>query len=339
MTFSVWGASAARSAAVLMLVSAFIAAVPASAGEIGAIGDVYASDSYAGGLYQYDGATGDFVGQFAGRGTRTFAAHAWGPDGHLYAVTTVNLNRWDVDRFDGNTGEWLGTVVQHLNDGSPSVGKGLAFGPDGDLYVGDWYRQRVSRYEAGTFDLKDTYQGGPGTPLGTPTAMRFAPSGNLLVISGGFNQVVEFDTSDGGIELLGTFATLNASQSQDLTFGPNGNLFVASDGIMEFDGSSGDFLGYFVAPDPTLGFQGLVFDNYGRLLVSTSGSSPHAWTIVMYDGLTGDFLGDFYAPGTGGGGEDGAPGYLSIKPIPEPAAMGLLIVGTLALLRRRASLG
>jgi WD40 repeat protein len=312
---------------------------PAHAGPVGAIGDVYVSDGDVGGIFQYDGATGAPVGLFASRGARTFMANAWGPDGNLYAVTTVSPNRWDVDKFDGATGAWLGTAVQHLNDGTASVGKGIAFGPDGDLYVGDWYDARIDRYEAGSFTLKASYLHVDGDNLGTPNYMTFAPDGRLMVVAGGFNRVLEFDTSGDGLSLLGTFAVIpGAQQPQDLAFGPNGNLFVTggyTGGVTEFDGTTGAFIQDFVPQNGTLGNIGMRFDNHGRLLVATSGNDPHAYGVVAYDALTGDFLGDFIPYGSGG---LSSPIYMSIKPVPEPATFALLLLaGTVLSFRRSRS--
>jgi WD40 repeat protein len=339
---------------VLAIGLALCLAAPASAGPIGATGDVYVSDGYVGGVFQYDGETGAWVpgnysniyatGMFAVKGNRTFGGNTWGSDGNLYAVSNANPNRWDVDMYDGSTGALIQTVVPHLNDGSASVGMGITFGPDGDLYVGDWFRARIDRYQAGTFAPKASYAAVPGDNLGTPTGMTIAPDGNLLVISGGYNKVLQFDTSANGLSLLGTFADLgNSQQPRDLTFGPNGNLFVTGGGtafggggnVMEFDGTTGAYLSDFVPTLNTQSTEGLVFDNYGRLLVSVY-DATNGYRVRMFDATTGDPLGDFYPPGAGGGGWDGSPYYMSIKPVPEPATIGLLLVGGAFLPRRRA---
>lgn len=304
-------------------------------GVKGAIGDLYVSDGDVGGIFQYDGATGAPVGLFASRGARTFMANAWGPDGNLYAVTTANPSRWDVDKFDGTTGAWLGAAVPHLNDGSASVGKGIAFGPDGDLYVGDWYRFRIDRYQAGTFTPKASYTAVADDNLGTPNYMTFAPDGRLMVVSGGYNKVLQFSTSGGGLGLVGTFASIpGAQQPQDLAFGPNGNLFVTggyTGGVTEFDGTTGAFVGNFVPQNGTLGNIGMRFDEHGRLLVATSGNDPHAYGVVAYDAATGGFLSDFVPYGSGG---ISSPIYMTIK-VPGPASLSVLLVGGLSLVRRR----
>lgn len=312
---------------------------PALAGAVGAAGDVYVSDGYAGGLYQYDAATGDLVGLFASRGNRIFAAQAWGPDGNLYAVTTQNFNRWDVDKFDGTTGQWLGSVVSHLNDGSPSAGKGITFTADGDLIVGDWFRGEISRYSAGTFALETTYSATTGDNLGTPSYMAVSPTGSLMVVSSGYNKVLEFNISDGGVDLVGDFATIaGVSQPQDVLFTDHGTMLVSGGytGIIaEFDASSGAFIRNLVS-DATLSPLGMAIDAQGRLLVAVGGGgNANDYGIVMYDVNSGAFLGDFSTYPNGQAGLDGSPIYITLKPIPAPGGLLLVPAAACTMWRRR----
>ena len=324
----------------LVFGSALLVCGLAGADTIGAAGDVYVSSGSASGssqgIFQYDGATGDFVGVFASvPGGGQMGYHSWGPDGNLYAVGLQAAGQWDVFKFDGTTGDLLGTVKsRHVGDFSAP--QGITFGPDGDFYLADWARQRLFRYDGTTFTSKAQYIGGPGTLLGTPHGMVFGPNGGLLVISGGFNRVLEFDTSADGLSLTGTFAgPFAAQQAADLAFGPNGDLFVTggfSGGVMRFDGSDGTFLGDFVPPNDQLLTQGIAFDSYDRVLVSSGDPNSINSRVIAYDAATGAPLGDFFPAGSGG--IDGA-GFFSIKPIPEPATIGLVLVGGMILGRRR----
>lgn len=211
--------------------------------------------------------------------------------------------------------------------------------PDGDLFVGDWFRAQVHRYEAGSFGLLDTYSAVPGDNLGTPNYMNFGPNGNLFVVSGGFNTVLEFDASANGIDLIGDSASFpEAQQPQDVLFTDHGTMLVSggnAGGIAEFDAATGGFIRTLVS-DPTIDPLGMTIDTQGRLLVALGGGGhPNDFGVVMYDVNTGASLGDFYTYPNGGGGADGSAIYLSIKPVPEPATIGLLLVGAVALIRRR----
>lgn len=336
-----WFGAAALAAGVALAVCG-----PAFGGVTGAIGDVYVSDGDQTGIHQYNGLTGAHVpngsqNYFAGRSPRTPYGNAWGPDGNLYAANFGTYGRWSVDKFDGNTGAMLGTVVNYNNTAVTSVAKGLAFGPDGDLYVGDWWRARIDRYQAGTFAPKASYVAVAGENLlGTPNGMTFAPNGNLMVISGGFNKVLSFNTSANGLSLIGTFADLGLSQQpQDLAFGPNGNLFVTGGGqafggggnVMEFNGSTGAYIRDFVPTIPGATVSNLVFDNHGRLLVSVWGGVG-GYRVDAYDAASGNPLGIFIAEGSGG---IGTPYFMSIKPVPAPTTLSVLLVGGLSLVRRR----
>jgi len=301
-------------------------AVPAVAGPIGAAGDIYVigkteiiSGFGSPAVLQYDGETGDLVGPFASFVYSGFMGMAWGPNGNLYITNWVTYGNWMIQEYDGQTGAYIQDVVTH-NTGDQSVAKGITFGPDGDLYRGDWYYGTITRYDGTTFAEKHVT---PLSGIGTPNGMRFAPNGNLLVVSGGFNTVEEYDVRDGIITPIGTFASNPGSiQSQDLTFGPNGNLFVGlggAGGVSEFDGVTGAPLGQFVPMDSELPNNGLAFDNFGRLLVA----DIHPVSRVdAYDAVTGAPMGPFLTDGFGdiGGGILSIPTIISIKPSLPPVS-------------------
>lgn len=296
------------STALAALVSLAVAA-PLSAGPPGAIGDVYISDEA--GILQFDGRTGASVGIFAAaRGMPL--GHAWGPDGNLYVVSMFNLSTWRVFKYDGATGANLGPVLSEADTEGWNVGKAIAFGPDGDLYIGNWAQHRIDRYDGSTFEHKAAYQGPYGGPLGTPNDMKFAPNGNLLVLSGGYNQILAFRTDGGsGLDLIGVFAgPFPAQQPQTFAFGPNRDIFVAATGgggVYRFDGTTGASLGWFLDPIVRPKPSGIVFDNYGRMLVGNYAT----WDVVAYDPESGESLGVFIQAGSGA---LSSPSHMTIRP-------------------------
>ena len=76
-------------------------------------------------------------------------------------------------RYDGRTGAFLGVFVAK-GSGGLNGAYGLAFGPDGNLYVDSFINNQVLRYDGGTGAFLDVFASGNGL-LG-PTYLAFAPA-------------------------------------------------------------------------------------------------------------------------------------------------------------------
>jgi WD40 repeat protein len=290
----------------------------ATAGPTGAEGDIYIIGSWANNGFtapqvaQFDGPTGDFVTRFAFRNAGQFNGMTWGPNGNLYASHQLNVGRWRVAEFDGTTGVFIQNVINIQNAGF-SVAKGLAFGPDGDLFVGDFFRGRVARYDGTTFqEIAAT----PDGSIGTPSGMHITSNGNLMVLSGGNNLIREYSISDGGLIPVGVFNDLpGVIQPQDFTWGPNGNIFVtagSAGGVLEIDSTDGTFIDYFTPQGNSLPTNGLAFDEFGRFLVSIVFPVSQ---INEYDAATGALTGLFIDDT-----DLGIPTLISIKQGDAPSA-------------------
>ncbi len=311
------------------------------AGPLGSAGDLYVAtqEEFIPGfnrfvVMQFDGQTGAPVGTFATTWNRQIMGMAWGPNGNLFISSLTSLaGQWDIREFDGTTGQEIAVRYTHPTPGEFSAGKGLAFGPDGDLFVGDWGKGEVLRLDGTTFQVEASVSG-----IGTPNGMTFAPDGTLMVISGGDRGVYRFDVSGGGLTNVGLLGTYpGSSQPQALDFGPNGNIFMtggSTGGVGELDSLTGAFLGEFVTGDSDNPTNGLIFDDYGRMLVSIVNppSGVGGNRIDAYDALTGAYLGEFVPAGTAG---MMTPTVLTIKPVPEPATIALCLVAAGLVLRRR----
>src|SRR5262249_17329042 len=145
-------------------------------------------------LLRYDGTTGASLGLFAhvpsGDNGETIL---FGPDGNLY----YNLGSTDtVKRLNGTSGADLGAFIPK-NYGIIRGPYGLAFGPDGDFYVGsspcggpDSSLNKVVRYDGATGEMIDTYAAGP--EQNGVFAPVFGPDGNLYVSSMYNNSILRY---------------------------------------------------------------------------------------------------------------------------------------------------
>jgi sugar lactone lactonase YvrE len=120
---------------------------------------------------------GEFVTEFSG-GLLHPLAHLFGPDGDLYVTDEgePGLGDPDIKRYDGTTGAFKGSFVA-TGSGGLSAPLGLAFGPDGNLYVADFGIGAILRYQGPSGSM-------PGAPMpsaGNSGAVFVAPgSGGLL---------------------------------------------------------------------------------------------------------------------------------------------------------------
>jgi WD40 repeat protein len=127
-------------------------------------------------------------------------------------------------------------------------------------------------------------------------------AGQLLVVSGGNNSVLRFDSKTGAyIDTPVTAGSGGLDGPNGIAVGPDGSLYVPganNGGVYRYDGVTGAFLGAFV----TGGSGGLthpsrlVFGPDGNLYVSDYDQD----TVRRYNGQTGAFIDDFVPASAGG---------------------------------------
>jgi DNA-binding beta-propeller fold protein YncE len=233
-------------------------------------------------------------------GVNAIAAEA----GYLYVG---DYSTSSVKRFDATTGAYLDQQALS-GDFGPGNPQGMAIGPDGNLYVADNTNNAVYKLNGNTGALIGQFIPS-GTTLEQPSGLTFGPDGNLYVANygtAGNSFINRYNGTTGA--LIDQFVAPGVGPPNGglfdpagITFGPNGNLFVAdlnNGTIDEFNRTTGAFTAFVVAgspPSPLAGPQSLAFGPDGNLYVTDVTTS----TIHRYDGTTGAYL-DEFVPNSGG---------------------------------------
>jgi hypothetical protein len=223
---------------------------------------------------------------------------AFGPDGNLYVLTKLA----QVVVFDGLSLNNIGPAVNLQFLGFSS---GLTFGPDGNMYVGDIESGFIARY-CGPLN-QNCSLGTPLPALGQPLAsaifvsqfvitngssMAFGPDGNLYATSGSVvlrycgplqncAEGTPLRSASGQAGNVAAFTPGVTEPLMDLTFGPDGDLYVlASEGgifrsVLHFAGPHSALPeGYEISvlvmanPSEPFGGSGMDFGPDGNLYVS-----------------------------------------------------------------------
>ena len=120
--------------------------------------------------------------------------------------------------YNGTTGAFISDFASGNGLNSPD---GLAFGPDGNLYVDDTGGcECIKRYDGTTGAFL-----GNLAPLGdNPLGLTFGPNGELYVTLAHSSEVVIQNPTTGAT--IGSFNAADGAQ-EGLTFGPNGDLYIS----------------------------------------------------------------------------------------------------------------
>ncbi len=201
--------------------------------EFGPDGNIYALSSNA--LNRYDSTTGASMGQFAG-GWGAGAYHMrLGPGADFY-ISVGGL----IKRFRGTDG----VFISNFTNGTPYV-TSFDFGSDGKLYAVGQGNTVLEFNQWGGFVRELDWA---SCPLPKDAGYLTFHSARLYVA--GASRVTEFDVGTG--RCTKEFVTAGSgglSNPRYPRFGPDNNLWLATNGgaIKRYDGTSGAFLGDFVA--------------------------------------------------------------------------------------------
>lgn len=197
-----------------------------------------------------------------------------------------------VSQFNAFTGASEGVLIPP--GGNLTLPNGLAAGPNGMLYVSDFFTSTIQEYSPITGAFIENFVTPGSGGLVVPQELTFGPDGNLYVANNAGN-VLEYNGQTGAF--LRVFAS-GIGLPADLTFGPNGNLFVsdAYSGIEEFDGTTGSFITNFVQPGILSGAFGITFGPNSNLYAVSEFSN----SVFQFNGQTGAMVNEFVQPNSGG---------------------------------------
>jgi DNA-binding beta-propeller fold protein YncE len=228
----------------------------------------------------------------SGNGLAVPGQIAWSGNTLLVASRASNT----VNYFDEN-GAKTGTVARGL---TAPADAGMALTAGGNVLVASIGGNNVIEYDSSTGGVVRTLPNACTISLTQPFDVEVDAAGDILVTCPPIDGVRRFDEI--GVSVPFVIAGSGGLGSpRGLAFGPNGNLFVASGTgeVLEYDGSTGGFVGVFV---DTTGNGGGPVDPYG--LAFHQGSlfvaSFFPSEVKEFDAGTGAFVQTFVTSGAGG---------------------------------------
>ena len=244
-------------------------------------------------VLRYDGTTGVFIEAWPTDSSEVFnpGGLAFDGNGDLYVGSGDR-----VFKLDGDTGAMIGEFVARRSGGLTSV-YALAFGPDGHLYVSSRSTGNVYRYDGMTGEFIDIFV--KAEFRRAAVYFTFGPDGNLY--GGAEDYVYLFDGTTGVFveELVRLFNGV-INDGEDITFGPNGDIYVSSrisNAVVRINGTSGEIEGVYIEEDISGGIlspKGIAFgpddnlylvDSSGRRVLRFAGPSFSSVLIDSQPGL------------------------------------------------------
>jgi DNA-binding beta-propeller fold protein YncE len=213
---------------------------------------------------------------------------------------------FEVKHFDA-AGTPVGPGGTFAIDASMSFPSGIAYGPDGHLYVANEGTGDIQKYDGTTGAFLSTFITGSYGVLESPKGIVFDSTGDHLIVTSNDtpNSLLRYDAITGAY-VDDLFSSLPVGVSigtpWGVAVGPDGDIFCAgqsTNNILRFDGTTGAYVSEFV-PFSVGGLvtpSGITFGPDGNLYVIEYGVPS---LIRRYDGITGASLGVFVSAGSGG---------------------------------------
>ena len=293
-------------------------------------GNLFVVSFWDNSVVEFDGQTGAFVGTFASGGELHWPRDlTFGPNGNLFVVSDSDggVGVEGVIEYDGQSGAVIGTFATSDELVNPW---GLTFkaAPPDPMPGPTVTSLSVGQHNACQSLMGVTVTGTNLDPAKTIVKLAKADEPDYFgaVVSGspdGTSLTVDFDL-DGGARMAGgqwDVEVVNPDGQTDvlpsaLEITPcyaagEENLFVLGyrhrivtrHGLFEYDGASGDLIGFMVEDESgtagdDLGYStGFVFGHDGNVLITSL--NPSDGSVLQYDGITGRKIGTFILAGTG----------------------------------------
>jgi hypothetical protein len=273
-------------------------------------------------ILRYNGVTGAFVDTFitlpANFRPDSFAALLrgsliTGPDGNIYVKGIGPQGGYQILRYNGTTGEFMGMFAMCPAFGAmcaADYSPAMTFGPDGNLYVaqtrsvGPTGRSgSVVRFNGSTGAFIDTFVPPDSGGLKIVRDLTFGPDGNLYLYSSSDIlidvRVLRYNGTTGAF--IDTFIVdedlrLFAFQMVKIAFGPGGNLYVATEnGLFIYNGRTGAFIRKLTDFGDSLTTSFVLLFGPDSNIYTIEGGN-----VLRYNGSTGNRLGTFVPTGSGG---------------------------------------
>jgi len=184
-------------------------------------------------VLRYDALSGAFIDSFANAALSSLTDLAIGPDGNLYVLSGGFSGA--VLRFNSATGALIDSFAQPVNVFNQPTYMDFTSGE----FAVSTDTSRLFRFDAITgaqlsSQIRDTIHG-----------VDYGPDGNLYIGASDSGNVIRRISGSGSLEDF--IAPFGAPGARDVAFGLDGNLYVLSNNVQRYDGTTGAFLDVFVA--------------------------------------------------------------------------------------------